>query len=386
MKEFSAPFKNDPSFTVINDQSGLIHTAEMLSGQKVIAVDVESDSMYHYREKVCLIQISTPDINILIDTLTVRDLTPLSPIFSSPDIRKVFHGADYDMRSLFRDFNLTVNQLFDTQIASRFLGVTQTGLSYSLENRFGIGLEKKYQKSDWSKRPLSGEMLKYAVQDTCYLIPLSEILEKELREKKRFSWFEEECELLSKVRPSISKDEPLYMKFKGASRLDQRSLAILHELLKWRDEQAIRKDRPPFKIIGNEQILTLINKKPVDIAGLEGLSMKQVQIYGESLLKRIRTALDIPEENLPSFPPTKRLKLNRTTLKKIDLLKKWREDRAGQTGLDPSLLCPNWLVQSIALVDPVSVESLKEVDEIRRWQTGLFEEKILYELNSISQE
>lgn len=368
---------------LIIDDADLIRVCEVLSKKKVMGVDLESDSMFHYREKICLVQISIPGLNILIDTLSVKDLSPLYPIFSNPEIRKVFHGADYDIRSLFRDFKIEVGSLFDTQIAARFLGTTQTGLSSILESRFGVRLEKKYQKSDWSKRPLSMDMLQYAIQDTLYLIPLSNMLEDELREKGRLSWFEEECELQSRVRFSPPNDGPLYLRFKGASKLPPRDLATLEEILKWREELASRKDIPPFKVLGNEQIFAIVNKKPSDMEDLYSFSAKQVNSIGRAILKCIQTAMNMPDDNLPSFPKEKRRKQSALTLKKINALKKWREEYGKKTGLDPSAICPNSLIQAISAMDQCSIDGFKGLVEMRKWQINLFGKEVCALLSSI---
>jgi len=386
MDTHSVTDKNQDLRMVVEDRHDLLRVYEILAHEKVIGVDLESDSMFHYKEKICLLQISTPDLNILIDTLSIKDLSPLIPIFSNPAIRKIFHGADYDIRSLFRDFKIEVSSLFDTQIAAKFLGITQTGLSSILENRFAINLEKKFQKSDWSKRPLSAEMLQYAVLDTYYLIHLASMLEKELKEKGRFSWFEEECELQSKVRFSPHKDEPLYLRFKGASKLSPLNLAILDEILKWRERLALIKDLPPFKILGNQQIMDIINIRPVDIDGLKGLSKKQIDRFGRSILMSIKSAMDIPQDKLPSFPKEKRQKQNAATLKRINVLKDWREKFGKKIGLDPSIICPNSLIQEIALIDHCSPERLKGLNEIRRWQIELFYDEICTLLASVFDE
>jgi len=129
--------------------------------------------MYHYFEKVCLLQIATESVSYVLDPLALRDLSALKPVFSNPRIRKVFHGADYDIRSLSRDFGFEVENLFDTQMACKFLGLQETGLEALLRERFQVELNKKFQRADWSKRPLSRDMLEYAAMDGNYLIPLA---------------------------------------------------------------------------------------------------------------------------------------------------------------------------------------------------------------------
>jgi ribonuclease D len=384
MDNNSAALNKESLHLFVKDRSDLLKASEILSKEKVIGVDVESDSMFHYKEKVCLIQISTPEMNMLIDALSINDLNPLLPVFADPQIRKIFHGADYDIRSLYRDFGVEVNSLFDTQIAARLLGIAQTGLSFSLETRFGITMEKKYQKKDWSQRPLSKEMLQYAVKDTCYLIPLAQGLEKELREKERWPWFQEECGLLTKVRPSPPRTEPLFLKFKGAAKLDPRSLAVLDEILKWREKMAVNKDVPPFKILGNAQIIEIVGKKPAEIEGLDVLSQRQMEILGRSILMRIQAAMKIPDDNLPAFPKEKRQKLSPVALRKINTLREWRDKHGKKLGLDPSIICTNSLIQAMSLINPCSLQELMGLAEIRKWQINLFGEEVCTLLNSVA--
>lgn len=202
--------REHPPYILVKGEEHLNSIAAGLKRERSIGVDIEADSMFHYLEKVCLIQISTRLQNIIVDPLSLDDLSPLAPVFSDPNIRKVFHGADYDMRSLYRDFGIEVNALFDTHIAAKFLGAPETGLAPLLKNRLGVAVDKKYQKKDWSLRPLPPAMLAYAAHDTCYLLPLSRILERELRDKDRLLWVEEECEFLCKVRPVPPNGDPLF--------------------------------------------------------------------------------------------------------------------------------------------------------------------------------
>jgi ribonuclease D len=373
--------KIEPSYIVINNQADLPPLYKILSKEDSLGIDLESDSMFHYREKVCLLQISTRNNNFLIDTISIKNLTPLLPIFSNPSIRKIFHGADYDIRSLYRDFQIGITSLFDTQIAVKFLGITQTGLSYTLENRFGISIDKKYQRSDWSRRPLSKAMIKYAVQDTCHLLPLADILEKELHEKGRFSWFLEECDLLTRVRPAVYKDEPLFLKFKGASKLDPRSIAILEGILRLREELAIKRDIPPFKILENSQILKMVKERPLSIDDLDALSPKQKMNIGKSILKSIQSGMEISENNLPVFPKSQRRHLGAVVTKNIDILKRWRERIGEKLGLDPSVICPNSLIEAIALMNHCSSEGFLELAELKKWQRDLYGREICDLLN-----
>ena len=297
--------KEKSSYIFVENEGHLNRIATELKRERELGVDLEANSMFRYHERVCLIQISTPRQNIIVDPLALDDLSPLASIFSNPKVRKVFHGADYDIRSLYRDFGIEVYALFDTHIAAKTLGISKTGLAALLKERLGVSVNKKFQKRDWSKRPLPPGMLAYAVQDTCHLLPLSKILEGELREKGRLWSFEQECERQAQVRPAPPDTNPLFMKFKGARKLNPRGLAVLDSILRLRDDTARRKDRPPFKIIGNEQIMEIAKRKPVtkeDLGRIQGLSARQVKILGPSILKKVEESLSLPEDQFPKFP------------------------------------------------------------------------------------
>ncbi|RPI98524.1 MAG: ribonuclease D, partial [Desulfobacteraceae bacterium] len=268
---------------IVTSPAELEVLADALEREAVIGVDLEADSMFHFQERVCLLQIAIPGRNVVVDTVALSDLSALRPVFRDPAIKKVFHGADYDVRSLYRDFDIRINNLFDTQLACCFLGFKETGLEAVLKNLFAVTLNKKFQRKDWSRRPLPKEMLDYAVSDVRYLAPLTEQLEQELQEKGRLTWVAEECRILSKVRPSVSDGAPLFLNCKGAGRLDPRGLAVLEELLAFRRHIAREKDRPLFKVFSLETLLALANARPAHAADLEKaavLSPAQMERYG----------------------------------------------------------------------------------------------------------
>jgi len=366
---------NRTSYILVKDQSTLGRMAIELEKETAIAVDLEADSLFHYREQVCLLQISTPSENFLVDPFVLKNLSPVSPAFANPLVKKVFHGADNDIRSLYRDFHIEVNGLFDTQIAARFLGNGETGLAGLLKERLGVLVDKKFQKKDWSKRPLPTQMLDYAVHDTSHLLGLSAMFEKELRAKSRLSWVEEECELLSKVRQDQRGNEPLFLRFKGAGRLDNRGLAILESILQWRDQRAKERNLPPFKVLGNAPIMEIAKRKPRSKEGLEaiaGLSAGQREKLGTSILKRAEEAMQLPEAGLPTYPKTKRQEVDAGVSRRVKALKAWRTRKAKEMDLDRSLVCTNAQIQSIALISPRGQEDLKGIAGLRAWQRKLF--------------
>ena len=364
--------KKKISYRYINNLSALAREAKTLMDERSIGVDLESDSLFHYTEKVCLLQISTNNKNLLIDPLAIKDLSPLAPVFSSKDIRKILHGSDYDIRSLYRDFKIEVRSLFDTQIAARILGSNETGLASLLREHFNIKLEKKYQKRDWSKRPLPDSMLAYGVYDTCYLIQLSRILEERLITKNRFEWFKEECELLTRVRFTPANGEPLFIKFKGARKLAPRNLAILEAILQLREEMAMKKDRPPFKVLRNDQMMSIATEQPSTLNDLRYLSEGQIKKMGRIILDKIEAASKIPKENLPKYPKPESKYVEPVLNKNIKALKDWRNKTAGKLDLDPSLLCTNAQIQSLVQVCPEDVSLLRKMDILKNWQVNLF--------------
>jgi ribonuclease D len=364
----------------VEAQSHLIQLVHALWKEPAIGVDLEADSMFHYPEKVCLLQIATPSQTVLLDPLSLRDLSELSPVFSSSKVRKVFHGADYDIRCLHRDFGIEVQALFDTQVAARFLGLKETGLASLLQDRFGVAMEKKYRKRDWSKRPLPASMIRYAAEDAHYLLLLARHLEAELKDLGRLSWAEEECRILSKVRHMPAHDQPLFVKFKGSGRLDRRGLAVLEAVLQFREERSRKLDRPPFKVLGNGPILNMAQKRPRTrkaLSAIEGISPAQLKAFGSELAQTIAKALTLPEASLPEIPKKARRRYSPRAARRIKALKDWRAHRAAPLGLDPALLCPNAIIHSLVQAVPENPEALSGIGEMRDWQRKEFGSEIL---------
>ena len=361
---------------LITTAQGLQDLAARLERQPIVACDLEADSLHRYQEKVCLLQFSVPGFSALLDPLAVPDLSPLAPMLANPAIRKVFHGADYDVRSLHRDFGLTITNLFDTMIASQFLGEGELGLAASLRKRFAVELDKRFQKADWSRRPLPPEMLVYAQEDTRYLIDFSEQVIAELTAKGRLAWVLEECSFLERVRVVAREPGALFLRFKGALRFDRRTLAVLEELLRFRDDEARRADRPHFKVIANETLAELARQRPAALDAtcrIPGLTENIVHRYGNGLLRAIRHGLALPDAELPSFPQPPRHQREPRQEARLKRLKAWRAAKASQLGLDPGLLANNALLEAMAaLPDGAPVEGAIP----RLWQRQIFADEL----------
>ena len=359
---------------IITTTTRLAEVAAILSQQTEIAVDLEMDSLHHYREKVCLVQVSTRQQNWLIDPLALTDLAPLSAPLANPDIIVVMHGSDYDIRSLHRDYGIEVTNLFDTMIAARFLGITDFGLAALLRARFGIELDKKYQKADWSKRPLSREMCAYASADTSDLLALYDQLRQELEEKKRVPWLEEECRLVCQARVS-EKEGPLFLYCKGAGKLRGHTLAILEELLQLRDRQSEILDRPPFKVLSADTLIEIAECQPqalYDLSLCRGMTPGQLQRHGAGILAAVERGAAIPEDNLPRFPRTAKKEVLEGVKERLTNLKGWREKRSRELDLDPGVLAPNWLLEAVADTKSGAEDELEAIAGMRTWQKRLF--------------
>jgi ribonuclease D len=365
---------------VIETPAALAKMAQKFQQAPAVAVDLEADSMYHFQEKVCLIQMATSQSSAVIDPLGLRDLESLRPLFANPAIEKIFHGADYDVRSLFRDFGIEIAHLFDTQIACKFLGVKETSLEAVLQARFGVTLNKKYQRKDWSKRPLPDEMIAYAADDVRYLLPLTKMLTRELIDKGRLAWVQEECELLSRVRSPQDNHEPLFLSFKGAGRLNPRSLAVLEELLQFRRRVAKNKDRPLFKVFSNKSLLQLAVEKPANTKRLDEsgvLSSKQLKMYGGELAEAIHRAQQIPSGNLPVYPRKKNRAVHPAVPDRIRALKNWRDKKARVLGIEPTVLLNKTMMTTLATEKPIKWQSLDSVKELKKWQKNEFGHEIV---------
>lgn len=365
----------EESGRIVDTPQALEKVARNLAAAERVGVDLEADSMFHYQEKVCLLQLATDRLCRVVDPLSLESLAPLAPVFADAAVQKVFHGADYDVRSLYRDFRIEVNNLFDTQIASRFLGCRETSLEAVLNERFGVTLDKRFQRKDWSKRPLPDEMIEYAARDSLYLPALARQLEEELRAKDRLEWVREECALLSLVRPAACDGQPLFMNFKGAGRLGSRSLAVLEALLVFRREIARQKDRPLFKVVGNKVLLSLATAKPKNLAQIERLAVlspKQLKMYGPGMLAAITAALALPAVELPVYPRKRTPALHPAVPERVKALRAWRDKQAAALKIDPTLLFTKAMLVTLAADPPLERAALKRIQGLRAWQRRAF--------------
>ncbi len=367
-------------YTFITQDDSLAAVCEDLAQEKIIAVDLEADSMHSFTEKICLIQIAAGGQAWLVDPFEVSDFSSFARILEHPDIIKVLHGSDFDVRSLDREFSVEIHNLFDTEIACRFLNKKERGLGALMMSYFGIHLEKKYQKADWSKRPLKEEMVAYSVGDVSHLKALHDQLKAELIAIGRLEWAKEEFAHQAKVKYEPHHQLPLFKRFKGAGKLDNRTLAVLEHLLQVRLDMARKKDLPLFKIMSNPSIMAMARQRPRsvgEIIDMKALSKKQAAMYGTLCVNAVNTALNLPHKELPSYPRTLMPRKTPEVLNHIDMLKKMREKASAEMGMEPGFLLNNNLISAIAVAGPSDMAALGKIDNIRNWQVAVLGDRIL---------
>jgi len=382
-------------FARIENHRDLEALAQELLSKKVVAIDTEADSFYHYFDKTCLVQIATRQQNYLVDPLALggpAELAPLGPVLASPDVRKIFHAAEYDIYILKRDCRFSFVNLFDTMVSAQLLGYPSIGLAALAERHFGVSLPKDEQRSDWSLRPLRESQLVYAAADAAYLIPLAEKLERELKKAKRLAWAQEEFETLTQREwPEREFDKLGYLRIKGSKSLDLESLSVLRELYLVRDKRAREIGRPPFKVLSNRALLEIAQRQPPSeekLGGIKGVTELIIRRFGREILGAVNRGMKHKHGPIPkragklNGSGNSRRRMDRGTERRLDLLKRWRARRAKELRLDPGVLCPNSALEAIAWRSPGDGSELAELPEVKGWFGQSFGEEVAEVLRS----
>lgn len=345
---------------LVETNSQLLNMISDLKNQAFIGVDTESNSLFEYQERVCLLQFSTLTQDYLVDTIKLKDLTALNEIFSSKSIEKIFHAAEYDLMCLKRDYQFEFNNIFDTMIASRILGFRSIGLQSLLKDFFNVEAEKKFQRANWGKRPLSDEMLRYAQCDTHYLIQLREILSEKLKLEDKWELATEDFKRVTCVDAFVNnKNHDHYWKIiKGAS-LSPLQETILIEIYFLRENLAQQINRPPFKIFGNQTIVDIAKKMPKNESQLRiisGLSPKLIHKYGDQILNTV----NLGASREPNHRKEK-IRPNPVYLQKYDALKSWRKKKGIELSVDSDVVLPKEHMEKLAHTKNISLSVVQEI-------------------------
>lgn len=365
---------NDP-YILVSDEKSLANLIEDLSHYEIAAVDTEADSMYHYSVRLCLIQITIGEHHYIVDPLSPLDI---SPIFKMPAMEHlIFHGADYDLRMLWHHYRFSPKQVFDTMIAAKFLGEPSLGYASLVQKYFGVTLPKDNQKSDWTVRPLPTDMCEYAIHDTFYLHELCAKLGEQLKAQGTFGWMIETCSDLIEKAKFQKEEDPERWRIAGSSRLRPQALNILKQVWNFREEEAKRLDRPPYKVFGNELMLAIVRAAVYSFPNvrediLPKLPRNFVGDRRKRFLDMLQSAMEIPESDWPEAfhrPPPPQISPDGEL---IDALKEWRDEHAAELRIESSMLANR--AQLIALATPFGSSWNDRFDAAHflRWQRNVW--------------
>ena len=363
----------------------LAEVAGALRREPRLGVDTEAASFHRYRDRIYLVQVSGRTETALIDPLAIADLGPLGALLADPQIEKVFHDADYDLRVLDRDYGFRAARLFDTRIAAQLAGEAAIGLAAVVEKYVGVKLDKEHQKADWSRRPLPPPMLAYAAADTQHLLALRDALEQRLEALGRLAWANEEFKQLESLRwtgapAGGASDDESYLRLKGAKGLTPRSLAALRLLHRWRDSVAEREDKAPFRIIGNDALLGVsraLPASPAELGHVRELPPSLARRHGAALLDAVARAKQLPDAQLPRLERRPRPIKDPGFDGRLENLKAARNRIAVELGLDRGVLCGRSSLEAVARARPTNREALKQIPGLRRWQIDVLGDAFL---------
>lgn len=361
----------------IDTPSALNEMLASLRDSPVVAVDTESDSLYVYFEKVCLIQFSIPGVDYLVDPLAV-DVTSIGELFADARYEKTFHAAEYDILCLKRDYDLTFVNLFDTMIAARVLGWKRYGLGTILQDRFNVRPNKRMQRYNWGTRPLSEEALDYARLDTHFLLPLRELQLRELQVKKRLTEARQAFQRQTQVEPTPKVFTPDdFWRIRGARNLLPIEQAVLRQLYIFRDQYARKLNLPPFKVINDATLVRLSKTRPTDLRSLarvKGLSYRMSHHAGANLLNAIARGLKAP---FPSYPRNQNNYPGDEIMARYEALRAWRNGLAKVRNVEPDVILPNSTLMALAKHAPRTAQELTEIEALDDWQRQTYGEDLV---------
>lgn len=367
-----------PPATHIKTDKDLIALAPRLASEPLLAVDTESNSLYAYREQVCLFQVSSRAADYIIDPLTIGDMSPMGSLLANPAIEKVFHAGEYDLMCMKRDYGFEVRNLFDTMIAARIVGRKAIGLNALIMEHIGIELDKSHQLDDWGKRPLSPESLRYAQMDTYYLPSLRDKLKAEIEALGYVDEANEAFADLAAVPAGESDhfDPEGYWRIGQPRNLGQREMAILRELYLLRERLAEERDEPPFKVFGNDTMIVLAKMQPRnnrDLSEIRAMSEGQKRRYGSLLLQAIAQGVKGKTLHAPPRQPTP----DPIIVERYMALRDWRKERARKRGVESDVILPKDTLWDLARKAPRTLDDLQNIHGLRPWRLSTYGVELL---------
>lgn len=362
-----------PDPLMIDTPEKLNRILPTLLKEEILAIDTEANSMYAYHERVCLIQISTPSQDLIIDPLAINDITRLGVIFSDPAHEIIFHASEYDMILLQRDHAFSFSNLFDTMVAARLLGYKKFGLANLLSEKYDIQLNKKYQRANWGARPLTEEMIAYAAEDTRYLFALRAELRQELIDKGLWELAQEDFQRACYVTASENNHRPCWQKAMGKTELTPRQQTILHALCGARERLAERLDRPVFKVLDDGALLRISQEEPESITALKEckLTERQIDRFGRSILRAVQEG-----KKLPIVKPEPIQRKPAWFVKRMDKLKTWRKEKGEALGVESDIVLPKVYLAALAEQRPLTAEKVARTMSDSPWRLDRYGDEI----------
>ena len=372
---------NLPRHELVRGRAAWQRCLQRLQREPRIAVDLEANSMYAYRERICLIQVSIPRQDYILDPLGDFELDGFGKLIEDATVEKVFHAAEYDLMLMKREFGWQLSNLFDTQWAARILGVDRVGLANVLKDVFGVSLDKRYQRANWCRRPLSAAQLAYAQADTHFLLRLRDHYAEALRTSGRWTEAQEIFEEQSRVElPDLSFDPDGFWQITGANRLSAQGVAVLKALHIYRDAEARHRDLPHFKVLQDRTLLELAQVLPEDIEDLSqihGMSKGQVRRYGKNLLRLIDENRAAPRPKRPPRPE----RMPEAVVNRYEALHDWRKERAQTRGVESDVIISRDALWRLARANPHTQRELQEINGLGPWRLATYGQEILGVLN-----
>ncbi len=366
-----------PPVTMVETDDRLKRAVDVMASEAMLAVDTESNSLYAYRERVCLIQISTRQQDFIIDPLAVHDMSPLAPLFASETIEKVFHAATYDVMTMKRDFGFTFRNLFDTMIAARICGFRAIGLNNLVSEIIGLQLDKSHQRDDWGVRPLSRESLLYAQTDTHYLPAIRDHFDQLFTERGLWREVRETFGELNRLPAANHVFDPEgYWRLGKPSQLRARPMAILRELYLWRENTARRIDLPPFKILQDKVLVAVAQtapSTPEQLSHVDGMTPGLQRRFGAEVLKTVERGRHAA---LPTPPPTEP-PADPFVVEVYTALREWRKHRAESRGVEADVILAREALWALAEHLPTTLDELRAIPSLGEWRKQTYGEELL---------
>jgi ribonuclease D len=361
---------------LITEDAQLRTLADELKLEQLVAVDTESNSLYAYQERVCLIQFSTPHTDYLVDPLSLDDLSPLGQVFASEQPEIIFHAAEYDVICLKRDFGFEFANIFDTMIAARILGRRAIGLGSMLKAEFSVRLNKRYQRANWGRRPLPEHMLKYAQLDTHYLIPLRHRLKAKVEERGLWPLAEEDFVRVCNVEGRAAKESADDVwRIHGSHDLSPQQAAVLQELCRYRDRVAKSMDRPVFKVIDDQTLMAIALESPTArevLRRIPGMTPRRLRAHEGALMRTVKHGL----QAAPAYPP-RGTRPDGAYVSRLEALRVWRKLTAEGLGVNSDVVLPRELMLEIARKAPCKMGELVEIMQDVPWRLSEYGKEII---------